>query len=266
MSKTGVTSWMLIATLAAGMASAQQAKQVVRQQATQEAPGKADPLATKQQEAKIRALVDQLVFADGDATNRPALSPGIRDNSDEYRARFERCYKAFAELMEYKELAFPVLVEHLEDKRQSINFRNHHTGNSVGDACYWNLYFQLQNRPEDYSRYGLMRKGRDGENHTQPYWEGTPFDEAGGLVKWLEANSGLNYTEKQIKCLTWLLAKEKEIGASDAESYFINILPLEIQILKRRLENGEDVKAELARLERVNDQKLAGEIPQELLP
>ncbi|WP_425397551.1 hypothetical protein [Aeoliella sp.] len=268
--RTGIRLLLLLSF--AGVLHAQQAqqdtKQVVQQRLAPKAPDKekAEAVVAKKQEAEIRALVDQLVFAEGDATDQPTLSPGIRDNSDEYRERFERCQKAFSKLMEYKQLAFPVLVEHLDDKRQSINFRNHHMGNSVGDACYWNLYYQLQDRPEGYSRYGYMRKGRDGENHVKPYWEGTPFDEAGGIVKWLKASAKLNYTEKQIKCLKWLLEKEKKIGAADAESYFINILPLEIQILERRLENGEDVQAELDRLKRVSEKKLASAIPKELLP
>ncbi len=71
---------------------------------------------------------------------------------------------------------------------------------------------------------------------------------------------------KQIKCLPWLLEREKGIGAPDPESYFENIHPLEIQILKRRQEAGEDVKQELARLEKIRDGKLATEIPAELLP
>jgi hypothetical protein len=96
--------------------------------------------------------------------------------------------------------------------------------------------------------------------------EGTPFDDAGGLVKWLEENKELTYTEKQIKCLQWLLEKEKAIGAADADSYFLNILPLEIQILKRRLEAGEDVEKELERLQEVKDKKLVDAIPRELLP
>ncbi len=42
----------------------------------------------------------------------------------------------------------------------------------------------------------------------------------------------------------------KKIGASDADSYFENILPLEIQILRRELELGMDVKERLAAKEK----------------
>ena len=159
-----------------------------------------------------------------------------------------------------------MLIKHLDDKRQSINFRNHHLGNSVSHACYWNIYFQLQDRPPDYSRYGYSRKGRDGKDHPKPYWKGSPFDEAGGLREWLTANENLNYQQKQIKCLNWLLEREKLIGAPNAQSYFINILPLEIQILQRRLENGEDVETELKRLRNIQMGKLVDQVPKELLP
>ena len=236
--------------------------------------------ANKAQEGEIRQLVEQLVFADRDATDQPVINPEISvinpeisedsedypEDSEDYRKRFETCQKAFQKLSEFKSLGFPVLIEHLDDKRQSINFRNHHLGNSVGDACYWNIYFQLQDRPQDYSEYGYSRKGRDGKDHPKPYSEGTPFGKADGLRKWLKVNKDLTYLEMQIKCLKWLLEREKQIGASDADSYFVNILPLEIRILERRKENGENVGLELRHHQKVRDEKLVAEIPQELLP
>lgn len=222
--------------------------------------------ATSERAAEIRSLIDQLVFVEGDATNEPVLSPGLADGSADYRKRFEACRTAFEKLSEAKGLAIPVLVEHLDDQRHSINFRNHYADNSVGSACYWNVYFQLVDRPDDYSEYGYSRKGRDGKGHPKPYWDGSPFDESGGLKQWLEANSKLNYLELQIKCLEWLLEREKRIGAPDADSYFLNILPLEIRILQRRGENGENVIEELNRLVTIRDGKLADQIPRELLP
>ena len=237
----------------------------------------------EKQEKEIRELIEQLVFAAGDARNEPILtpgmvvsdangnierlpgSPGYHESTQEYDQMFKRCQDAFQKLSELKGLAIPFMVEHLDDKRQSINFRNHYLGNSVGDACYWNIYYQLQDRPKYYSRYGYQRKGRDGKLHVKPYWKGTPFDKEGGLVQWLEKNNKLSYEQKQIKCLTWLLEKEKAIGACDAESYFINILPLEIRILERKLEAGEKVEQELKRLREVKKKKLVDEIRKRLV-
>ena len=70
----------------------------------------------------------------------------------------------------------------------------------------------------------------------------------------------------QIKCLQWLLDREKKIGVADADSYFLNILPLEIRILERQSENGDDVKKELGRMVKILDNKLIDQIPKELLP
>lgn len=221
---------------------------------------------TSKESQSIEELVDQLVFADGNASNEPVFSPGVNDKSPEYAQRFKKVQDAFDKLAKSKVRAFPILVKHLDDKRQSINFRNHYLANSVGDACMWIIYFQLQDRPKNYSKYGYQRKGRDGQNHPKPYWEGTPFDDAGGIAKWLEQNKNLSYTEMQIKCLNWLLEGEKKIGASDAESYFENILPLEIQILKRELEQGLDVKERLVTKEKILRDRVVSAIPPELLP
>jgi hypothetical protein len=240
-----------------------------------------DQEANHDRESEIRSLIELLVFSDGPASNRPIVDPnmkivdadgnakpisGASDDAEKRRQKFNACQQAFNKLYEMKEVAIPFLVEHLDDDRQSINFRNHYTGNSVGDACFWNIYYQLVDQPNDYSEYGYSRMGRDGQNHPKPYWEGTPFDDVGGLKTWLQQNSELNYLEMQIKCLRWLLEREKQIGAADSDSYFRNILPLEIRILERRKENGDDVDDELARLVRIRDNKLADEVPQELLP
>lgn len=222
--------------------------------------------ADAQQVAEIKSLIEQLVFSEEKATEDPIITPGATPQSEQYRDRFEACRSAFQRLSEFKELAFPFLLEHLNDDRQSIPFRNHYTGQSVGAACYWNIYYQLQDMPDDYSSYGYKREGRDRKYHVKPYWEGTPFDDAGGLVKWLGQNRDRSYAEKQIRCLMWLLSREKAIGACDADSYFENILPLEIRILERRLEQGEDVAQDLARLRRIKSERLVEAIPGELLP
>ena len=246
------------------------------------------PNTVSEQEREVRSLIEQLVFSNEPASEEPLISPGlgkivdsvegedtgenskarVQDEVDteEYRKKFETCRKAYAKLIDLKEIAVPYLVEHLEDRRQSIPFRNHFIGQSVGDACYWNLFHQFQDRPEDYSAYGLMRMGRDGELHQKPYWKGTPFGDDGGLVNWLEKNKALTYTQKQLKCLRWLLDQEIKIGASDADSYFVNILPLEIQILERRFEAGENVRNDLEQLKKVRDNKIESEIPPKLLP
>jgi hypothetical protein len=219
----------------------------------------------EKQEAKIRSLIEHLVFTKGPATHVPVYEPDVADAKGDYRDRYERCCKAFKKLLEFKERSLPILVEHLEDKRQSINFRNHDLRNSVGDACYWNLYEQLQPMPENYSSYGYSRRGLDGEYHPKPYWGRSPFDAAGGVKPWLEQNARLSYVEKQIKCLTWLLDEEKKIGAYEAEDYFVDILPLEIAILEKRESLGEPVAERLNRLRDILRSRRPSDVPEAML-
>ncbi|MGQ0635798.1 MAG: hypothetical protein ACT4QC_14400 [Planctomycetaceae bacterium] len=186
--------------------------------------------------------------------------------ANEFRKRFESCEAAFKQLSKLNVVAIPVMLEHLDDKRQSINFRNHYLANSVGAACYWNIYFQLQDRPENYSSYGYKREGRDLKPHPKPYWQGTPFDDAGGLKKWFDQHKHLTCRQMQIECLTWLLEEEKEIGACNPDSYFENILPLEVRILERRQDSGDNVERDLTEARKVLVEKDAAKIPKELLP
>lgn len=227
-------------------------------------------------EEHMKRLVELLACRKNDAAPEPIAEPSKSSDSLETEIKWYRTLKAFERFAEYQASSIPILVAHLDDNRASVGFRsNHYKSNTVGNACYENIAHQLQDRPQGYSRgVGYMRKGRNGEDHVTPHGESTPFNEFyekdglphNDLKKWLEANKDLSYPQMQIKCLTWLLEKEKAIGAPDAESYFINILPLEIQILKRRLECGEKVQAELASLERRLKEKRADEIPHELLP
>ena len=70
----------------------------------------------------------------------------------------------------------------------------------------------------------------------------------------------------QVKCLNWLLEGEKKIGWPDADSYFENILPLEIRILERRLEAGEDTEEELQQLRAILKEKNPAKVPKSPLP
>ncbi len=224
--------------------------------------------ATRKEEKAIRSLIEDLVFTEekAKASGTTLIRPENDSKNDkECQRQFEKCQQAFVKLSDFKAKAFPFLVEHLEDNRPSIHFRNHSSGHSVGNACYWVIYFQLQDRPRNYSSYGYRRTGRDGKKHPKPYWTGNPFYEAGGVAKWLKVNKDLSYPEMQIKCLQWLLEQEKKIGAPDAEGYFVNILPLEIRVLERKAETGANVTAELKRLRTVLKNKDVTAVPIGLL-
>ncbi|WP_395733646.1 hypothetical protein [Prosthecobacter sp.] len=226
--------------------------------------------ATEAQKKEILRLIEDLALSEKKAPEGMVLPPDppeLIDNvSDAYRKRYEGCEAAYKKLSTFKKTAFPFLLEYLGDERQSIAFRNHSLSQSVGAACFWNIYYQLQDLPQNYSSYGWSREGRDGKQHPKPYWVGTPFDDAGRLTEWMKQNQQLSYPEMQIKCLEWLLEKEKTIGAADAASYFENILPLEIRILERKMETGAEVKEDLARLRTALGQKNEAIIPAALLP
>jgi hypothetical protein len=146
---------------------------------------------------------------------------------------------SFKRLTAFNELAFPILASHLDDERPSRMHWNHTFARTVGAICYRVIHDQLTEFPPGYTEYGLQRTGRDGKGHLKPYWEGTPYDQSGGLKNWLQQNQTLTYTEKRIKCLTWLLDEEKKIGVIDHYSYYVNIQPLELEILKLKAEGGQ---------------------------
>lgn len=173
---------------------------------------------------------------------------------------------AFDKLAAYKDLAFPFLAAHLGDERPSRKWWNHSYAKTVGNMCYRVIHDQLTDKPNGYSEYGYQRIGRDGEGHVKPCWNSTPYEESGGLKNWLEQNQNLSYTEKRIKCLTWMLDEEKKIGVIDHRGYYVNILPLELGILQLRAEAGQEVANELTRVRNLIKTRPANQVPKELMP
>lgn len=231
-------------------------------------------VASEDEAAAIQSLIEQLWFQTLSKPNEfgivrdPANPMGAaREDatSREDRRRSLRCRLAFDMLTDLKDLAFPFLMGHHDDTRLSPDFHGHLRESSVRISCYLIVRYQLEDYPADYGRYGYQRKGRDGQAHVVPRYSECPFD-MDGIRGWLKENEGLSYAGKRIRALQWSLSQEKKIGASDADGYFENILPLEIRILERREEMGENVAAELRRLEEVRDKKLVELIPKELLP
>ena len=79
----------VIAFVLAGCGSNLPAASQASSQTAAEAIGKAQPPTDEApqpqhlSEAEIEAIVDELVFAEGDAQNRPVISPGITDKSED---------------------------------------------------------------------------------------------------------------------------------------------------------------------------------------
>lgn len=198
-----------------------------------------------------------------EATSPPPPPPAVLKELQGY---YQKRTDAFRQLASFQELAFPILAEHLDDERPSLIHWNHKVARTVGRVCYQVIHDQLTFFPEGYSDYGLQRTGRDGAGHVKPYWRSNPYEEAGGLGKWLQQNQGLSFRQMRIKCLTWLLEEEKEIGVVDPAGYFVHVLPLELGILELQASDGEDVTEELARVRKLSRTRSADQVPKELLP
>ncbi len=204
------------------------------------------------------------------------LPPDLDDTPPEVLKELRGYYKirddAFKRLTAFKDLAFPQLVAHLDDGRPSEKYWNHSRAKTVGRMCYRVIHDQLTEFPPGYTEYGWARTGSNGQSHVKPYWAGTPYDGSGGtdaaddLRKWLQQNQNLSYSGKRVKCLTWQLGEEKKIGVIDPHGYYVNILPLELEILELQAAAGQDVSNELARVRILSKTRPANQVPKELMP
>lgn len=263
-------------------------------------PGQKGPrIATATQEAEIRRLVEDFVITDQETKADAAEAAreakflaeaeksgreGGKDSAPplgdpfgpkpwdtpavvkELRSYHQKRIDAFKQLASFQELAFPILAAHLDDERPSIMHWNHKVARTVGRVCHQVIHDQLTFFPDGYTDYGLQRSGRDGAGHVKPYWRSNPYEEAGGLDKWLQKNQGLSFRQMRIKCLTWLLEEEKQIGVVDPAGYFVHVLPLELGILELQASDGQDVTQELTRVRKLSRTRSADQVPKELLP
>lgn len=264
--------------------------------------GKGLRIATAEQEAEIRRLVEDFVITDEETRahaaenereakflaeaeksgkgakdsapppddpfgesgqDSPPPSPVVLKELQGYRQKRK---DAFKQLANFQELAFPILAAHLDDERPSIMRWNHKIARTVGRVCHQVIHDQLTFFPEGYSNYGLQRTGRDGVGHEKPYWRSNPYEKAGGLEKWLKQNEGLSFRQMRIQCLTWLLEGERQIGVVDPAGYFLHVLPLELGILELQASDRQDVTQELERVRKLSRTRTADQVPKELLP
>lgn len=196
----------------------------------------------------------------------PSPSPPSPAVLKEFQGYYRKRKDAFKQLASFQELAFPILTSHLDDERPSLMHWNHKVARTVGRVCYQIIHDQLTFFPEGYTNYGLQRTGRDGVGHEKPYWRSNPYEEAGGLKKWLQQNERLSFRQMRIQCLTWLLEGEKQIGVVDPAGYFLHVLPLELGILELQASDGQDVTQELERVRKLSKTRTADQVPKELLP
>jgi hypothetical protein len=120
---------------------------------------------------------------------------------------------AYDELSENIEVALPVLVRHIRDKRYSYTYEDGISGvyenATVAQACAT----IIQEHVEVYRRH--VTKPRDNEGRTNSLWF---IDECGGIEKWWEGREGRSLAELQRDGIEWALQHEKpDYLASDKE-------------------------------------------------
>lgn len=135
----------------------------------------------------------------------------------------ERVKKAYAELVALGKDAFPLLIEHLNDKEYSLSFSTAIWRSfTVGEACFMIINDQIDIIGMTYKG----RIGKDGKDHTyvgyfEQFCSGAWFTKD-GIERWWKENQDKSLREMQIQVLQWKIENEKKIGfpkAKDKENY-----------------------------------------------
>lgn len=130
--------------------------------------------------------------------------------------------------------AFPYLITHLGDKRQSSTTCDRSvTGMTVDQACLEILQDIIHVIPEDYPR-SLYREGADGELHPRAYIcsvENSIFTSE-SAEDWFKQRENKTLKELQIEALEWVIEEERKIGFKDKSEEEQILRPL-LRQLKR---------------------------------
>lgn len=190
-----------------------------------EKPEPVQDLAAMPLDQRIDALIERLALSDGPAADGPVFSPSVDTHPSDRRMI---AYEAADQLTKIGYPAFPKLVAKLDDRRQSAAFGRWQRMD-VGMACYSILMWQVYSLPDDVSG-SIYRDGADGKPGRRPVYSMQIWDEE-DLGTWLEARKDKPLIDIQLEALSWVLEKERAIGAADEEERNDHIVPLE-----RRLE------------------------------
>jgi len=183
-------------------------------------------------EAKVVALINKLAISDKPAANSPVFAPDPDTPRTDKRII---AYNAASDLKKFGKKAFPLLLVHLEDNRQSVAFRRS-IPHDVGLACFCIIEDQILNLPSDY-RGSFYRKGKDGKSHPRPcFLEPGPFTSA-NVNQYLSKRKHMSLEEMQIEALQWLIKKEEAIGFQNEKdkSMFLEPLKRQVQKVKKKL-------------------------------
>jgi len=170
----------------------------------------------------INSLIEVLAISNEPAGNEPIYTPtpGTPKNDPRLLA-----IQAAEKLTKQGTNAFPKLLEHLNDNRQSVAFRRV-IPHDVGDACFCIIRGQIFNLPGDY-KGSFYRVGADEKLHARPLFFKPALFDRKTLPKWLEQRKDKTLQEMQIEALTWLIEQERKIGFRNVEGKEAYLYPLE---------------------------------------
>ena len=174
---------------------------------------------------EIEALIEKLAISDQPAGQDPIYTPPKDTPRTDKRVV---AYDAASKLKSYGKKAFPYLLKHFDDKRQSVAFRRV-IPHDVGDACYCIICSQIFYLPQDY-RGSFYRTGADGKTHERAYFSNDGLFTCDTIESWLEERKEKSLEEMQIEALQWLIEQEKQIGFRNEEDKDNFLYPLERQL------------------------------------
>lgn len=177
----------------------------------------------------LPGLIDALAISDA-----PALPDPLITLSNEANATLaKRIYQVADKIESRGTKAFPLLIAHLDDRRQSVPMRNALPA-TVGDACFAILTRQLITLPAGYPQ-SIMRTGRDGGSHARPL-AGRYWIHENQLAAWLNARKPWSIPNLRVEVTRWVLAEEQKIGVASEEDREKYIAPLtrHLRVLETR--------------------------------
>ncbi len=181
----------------------------------------------------IDSLIEQLALSSQPAADRPIYTPAPDTPSTDPRVP---AYEAAEQLRALGKAAFPKLLEHLDDDRQSICLRRT-LPCSVRLACFSIMEHQIFLFPDDFV-CSIYRTGQDGQMHGRPMFFEPRLFNPSTIESWLDERKDRSLTEIQIEALEWMLAHEVEIGFRNNEDKEKYLHPLQRKLAQLRSQRG----------------------------
>jgi hypothetical protein len=194
----------------------------------------------------IEALVAQLRSPNKDPNPKRLPDPVTFPDDFDFQAQ-ERVEAASEKLVGLSTDAFPILIEHLNDKGYSRSVQGAVlSGRSVRTEC-----FTIIERQVDVA--GRPYKSREGSDHKEHVHRGcfSQFSDDGkawytakGLQRWWKEHKHQSLREMQIEALQWAIDHEQQIGFNYEEDKEDYLYPLQRQLKELKGSNKALGKSE----------------------